>query len=138
MGTYDTGSSGPLLVLAFDEAHMLTERKTVETRHWSNFNELRHALRALHRFSCFTLFMSTTGKISQFTSAPEEDDSLRLFIRQLILIQPFTDVGFDTLAQKVSLAGDWDLDRVTTNSHMAHLGRPLCVLMPHPSECLFS
>jgi hypothetical protein len=120
---------GPLVILAFDEAHTLTGRKTtLSSTQWSNFSELRHALRALHRFSCFSLFMSTTGKISQFTSAPEEDLSLRILSGDLILIQPFTDLGFDTLAHKISLLDDWDLEQVTTTSHMAHLGRPLYVL----------
>ena len=119
---------GPLIILAFDEAHTLTDRKTKESTPWSNFSELRHALRALQRFPCFSLFMSTTGKISQFTSAPDEDFSLRILRGDLVLIQPFTDLGFDTLAKKISLNGDWDLDKLTTNSHLAHHGRPLCVL----------
>jgi len=38
--------------------------------------------------------MSTTGKISQFTSAPTEYFSLRILSGGLFLIQPFTDIGF--------------------------------------------
>jgi hypothetical protein len=71
--------------------------------------------------------MSTTGKISQFTSAPEEDFSRRIISGELVLIQPFTDLGFDTLAQKISLSEDWDLPKLTSPVHMAHYGRPLCV-----------
>jgi len=72
--------------------------------------------------------MSTTGKISQFTSAPTEDFSLRILSGELFLIQPFTDVGFDTLAHKISLDEPWDLEELASNSHMVHLGRPLYVL----------
>jgi hypothetical protein len=121
-------SDGPLIILAFDEAHTLTERKNTHSTQWSHFSELRHALRTLHRFPCFSVFMSTTGKISQFTSAPTEDFSLRILSGELFLIQPFTDVGFDTLARKISLGKGWKLDELASNSHMAHLGRPLYVL----------
>ena len=99
---------GPLIILAFDEAHTLTERKNTHSTQWSHFSELQHALRTLHRFSCFSLFMSMTGKISQFTSAPTEDFSLRILSGDLFLIQPFTDVGFDTLARKIALDECWD------------------------------
>ena len=118
----------PLVILAFDEAHTLTDREGDREMAWSNFSELRHVLRALHRFPLFSLFLSTTGKISQFASAKDEDVSRRVIRGQLALIQPFTDLGFDTLAKPVSLEDDWELENVTTDSHIAHLGRPLCVL----------
>ena len=117
----------PLVILAFDEAHTLTDREGDREVAWSNFSELRHVLRALHRFPLFSLFLSTTGKISQFTSAKDEDVSRRVIRGQLALIQPFTDLGFDTLAKPVSLEEDWDLENVTTDSHIAHLGRPLYI-----------
>ena len=117
----------PLVILAFDEAHTLTDREGNREAAWSNFSELRHVLRALHRFPLFSLFLSTTGKISQFTSAKDEDVSRRVILGQLALIQPFTDLGFDTLAKPISLEEDWDLESVTTDSHIAHLGRPLYV-----------
>jgi len=56
------------------------------------------------------------GKISQFTS-PDEDTSKKIIIGDLILIQPFADLGFDTLAKQVALYGGWDLERVTADSH---------------------
>ena len=40
-------------------------------------------------------------------------------------IQPFTDLGFDMLANNVSLDGSWDLARVADDSHIVYLGRPL-------------
>ena len=115
----------PLVILAFDEAHTLTDREGQREGVWSNFSELRHVLRGLHYLPLFSLFLSTTGKISQFTSAKDEDISKRVINGTLTLIQPFTDLGFDTLATPVSLDGSWDLEKVTTDSHMAHLGRPL-------------
>jgi len=59
---------------------------------------------------------------------PTEDFSLRILSGELFLIQPFTDVGVDTLARKISLDEGWDLEELASNSHMVHLGRPLYVL----------
>jgi hypothetical protein len=116
----------PLVILAFDEAHVLT---TVQNGVlWSNFSELRHALRGLNRLPCFSLFLSTTGKISQFTPSKDDDVSLRVVDGDLTLIQPFTDIGFDALAIKISLSNNWTLEAVSSISHMAHYGRPLYVL----------
>lgn len=71
--------------------------------------------------------MSTTGKISQFTPTPKEDPSRRINSGDLTLIQPFRALGFDTLASVVSLQVPSDLETFTSDSHMAHLGRPLYV-----------
>jgi hypothetical protein len=114
----------PLVILAFDEAHTLTNREETGYATWSNFSVLRHVLRALYRFPLFALFLSTTGKISQFTS-PDEDTSKGIIVGDLILIQPFTDLGFDTLAKQVTLDGHWDLERVTADSHIVYMARPL-------------
>ena len=62
--------------------------------------------------------------MSQFTS-PFEDTSNRIIVGGLSLIEPFTDLGFDILAEKISLNSGWTLERVTADSHIAHLGRPL-------------
>ena len=100
-------------------------RSTLNRRRY--FSVLRHVLRALYRFPLFALFLSTTGKISQFTS-PNEDTSKRIIIGDLTLIQPFTDFGFDTLAKEVAIValdGHWNLKRVTADSHIVHMGRPL-------------
>jgi hypothetical protein len=114
----------PLVILAFDEAHTLTNREETGYAAWSNFSVLRHVFRALHRFPLFALFLSTTSKISQFTS-PDEDTSKRIIIGDLISIQPFTDFGFDTLAKQVSLDGHWNLERVTADLHIVYMARPL-------------
>jgi hypothetical protein len=116
--------------LAFDEAHTLTARVVTDSGTWPNFSALRHVLRALHRFSLFSLVLSMTGKISQFTSAPDEDVSKRILAGELFLIQPFTDLGFDTLAEKISVA-DLNLAAFIGDSHIVHIGRPLYVLSPH-------
>ncbi|KIL67286.1 hypothetical protein M378DRAFT_9526 [Amanita muscaria Koide BX008] len=127
-----SGETDPLVILAFDEAHTLTwpaalaltKREATGYATWSNYSVLRHVLRALHNFPLFALFLSTMGNISQFIS-PNEDTSGRIIIGDLKLIQPYTDLGFDTLANKVVLDGHWNLERVTEDSHIVHMGRPL-------------
>jgi len=110
----------PVIILAFDEAHTLM----ISRGNWSNLSAMRHVLCNLLRFPVFSLFLSTTGKISQFTSRVE-DSSDRVTHGSLKLIRPFTDLGYDTLAIKVSLDGSWNLERVTDDSHIVRLGRPL-------------
>jgi hypothetical protein len=77
----------------------------------------------------FSLFLSTTGKISQFTSAVDEDLSKRVVEGTLVIIQPYTDLGFDPLANVMELDGPWDLGRATHDSQICSLGRPLCVTL---------
>jgi hypothetical protein len=121
LGSQDKDQGGPLLILALDEANALVNMESKKAR-WSHFNESRHILWALQPQSCFALFMSTTGQISQFVCAREEDSSLRILSGDLTQIPPFTNLSLDMLAQKVSLNCGWDLERVTTHAHMAHLG----------------
>jgi hypothetical protein len=93
----------------FNKAHTTTKQHQVAGKDWSVFNELRHTLRRLHGLPLFSLFLSTTGKISQFTSAIEEDLSKRVVKGKLIVIQPYTDLGFDPLACIIAADGLWNL-----------------------------
>jgi hypothetical protein len=118
---------GPCILLPFDEAHTMTLEKMVKDSqmYWSNWTELRHVLRNLYDSSVFSIVMSTTGKISLFTPAPGDDYSRRVYLRELVLIQPFTLVGFDALAKRVSLKGNWSLEKVASDAHIVRLGRPM-------------
>ena len=107
--------------------HTTTQRHQAAGEEWSVFNELRHALRRLHGLPLFSLFLSTTGKISQFTSAIEEDLSKRVVEGTLIVIQPYTDLGFDPLARIIAADGSWNLERLTEDSQTCSQGRPLYV-----------
>ena len=120
----------PLVVIAFDEAHTLTKRQQVQNSEWSVFYELRHALRGCHYQPLFSLFLATTGKITQFISMTE-DTSARVIEGLLLLIPPFTDLGFDHLAKKVSVGGTSNLEVFAGDAHMVSLGRPLLVLILH-------
>lgn len=128
IGAHPLGSlSGkhPRVILVFDEAHSLTGEEEIGAGKWSHFSELCHVLRALNKQPLFCLFLSTTGKISKFTSAKEEDPSRRVIESQLNLIQPFTDLGFDLLAPKLPNDKSLTVEDITLDSYIAHLGRPL-------------
>jgi hypothetical protein len=117
----------PVVILAFDEAHTLIDFKNVNDslQPWSAFSQLRRTLRSLNEYRLFSLFLSTTGKMTQFSSAPGDDSSTRVQIGQLYLIMPFTDLGFDQLAAKISVDGSLTLEDVAVIGHMVTLGRPL-------------
>jgi hypothetical protein len=119
----------PVIVLAFDEAHTLIDSKNMDDslQPWSAFSQLRRALRSLNEYRLFSLFLSTTGKMTQFSSARGEDSSTHVQIGQLYfkLIMPFTDLGFDQLAAKISVDGSLTLEDVAIIGHMVTLGRPL-------------
>jgi hypothetical protein len=116
------------VILEFDEAHTMTERPSDPESDWTNFSELRRALRYLQTLSLFSLFLSTTGKINQFVPSPQNEYSSRIIRRLLRLFQPFTDLGFDQLSQKVSIDGRLTIDDITSDDFIAHFGRPMYVL----------
>lgn len=120
--------SKPVITLCFDEAHTLTTRNGTSFEEWSMFNELRDALWMLQHLPVFTLFLSTTGKFSQITSVTREDISARIVAGDQILIPPFTDLGFDPIAEIISLDGQWNLEKLTADAYISLLGRPLFVL----------
>jgi len=74
----------PALILSFDEAHAWAK---VEDGCWSRFYELRRALRVIHSYPCFSVFLATTGKVNQFM--PDPGDSNRVMKAVLRLIAPF-------------------------------------------------
>jgi len=116
----------PMVIIAFDEAHVLTD-----TKHnpldgtWSKFSELRRGIRVLNPYPFFSLFLSTTGKIQDFTPPPHKDGSKRLERRALVLLPPFTELGFDQMVQSRISDGSATIDEVSTVEYMAMFGRPL-------------
>ncbi|TFY78103.1 hypothetical protein EWM64_g5907 [Hericium alpestre] len=93
---------GPTIILAFDEAHTMDVGLPKEA-----------------------LFMTTTGKISTFSAPSQEDASGRVLDRELFLIPPFCNLGFDQHAPKILRGSDMTLDQVVADEHIGRLGRPL-------------
>jgi len=99
-------SQEPLIILAFDEAHTLTQvAPTAQVAiqgliiAQTPFSHLRRVLRSIRDCRIFSLFLSTTGKITQFTSPRELDPSNRVQTGDLSLIPPFTALGWDHMVQ---------------------------------------
>ncbi len=116
-----------IVVLALDEAHTMTKLLPGAdgSPPWSAFSELRRALRALHDHGIFSLFLSTTGKVSQFSWAKEDDPSTRVRTGELDLIMPFTDLGFDQFADKSKMGAEFTVEAAASIDHIVTFGRPL-------------
>ncbi|KAI9445343.1 hypothetical protein H4582DRAFT_910849 [Lactarius indigo] len=115
----------PDVFIVFDEAHLLT----VPFKHegvQSHFVELCRALRILSDMSLFTFFLSTTGKISQFSPPRGRDASNRMNDGELITPKPFIYLGFDHLMKNHKIFDKYKtLKDVTSLDCIAHMGRPL-------------
>ncbi|KAH8991830.1 hypothetical protein EDB83DRAFT_2534946 [Lactarius deliciosus] len=121
----DTFESLRYVFLVFDEAHPLTRPFESEGMQ-SHFVELRRALRVLSDESLFTFFLSTTGKISQFSPPRGRDASHRMNDGELKTPTPFIYLGFDQLMRDRKVFDKYKtLDDVTSLECIAHMGRPL-------------
>lgn len=116
----------PLVVLAFDEAHNLTE--VPDNRGWSMYSELRRCLQQLLDFPIFTLFLSTAGKFHLFSPQRPKDPSSRVVLGHKRVLPPITETGFDQLALR-AIENQTTLDQVVGHEWICRLGRPLYVFM---------
>jgi hypothetical protein len=115
----------PLVILAFDEAHVLSaEKHECDTGYFSKFSELRRALRALNALPMFSVFLSTTGAIQNITPRPEFDTSGRVQKSEFLLLPPFTELGFDQMVRPID-DGALTIEEVSSIGFMACFGRPL-------------
>ena len=120
--------SKPLIILAFDEAHTLTQVASEDEDEGvigaqSPFSYLRRTLRSIRGENIFSLFLSTTGKITQFTSARAVDPSTRVQTGELSLIPPFTALGWDRLCDRLNL-DSFNFSDIGF-SYQVRLGRPM-------------
>ncbi|RPD71010.1 hypothetical protein L226DRAFT_513675 [Lentinus tigrinus ALCF2SS1-7] len=113
----------PLVVLCFDEAHMLTEHRDAMTT-VTLFEVIRRALHIIRRLPFFTLFVSTVANVEHFPPTPPLHSSSRLR-RHLPPFEPIVWTPLDVLAQRMSRDSSFTLAQVASTYHMAHLGRPL-------------
>ncbi len=117
----------PDVFIVFDKAHPLTTPFNPEgIQSHSSFVELRQALRVFSDELLFTFFLSTTGKISQFSLPRGCDASNRMNDGKLITPNPFIYFGFDHLMRNCKIFDKYKtLDDVTSLECIAHMGRPL-------------
>ncbi|KIL68319.1 hypothetical protein M378DRAFT_158863 [Amanita muscaria Koide BX008] len=115
----------PLVILAFDEAHvLLVEKHQSDIGYFSKFSELRRALRALKELPIFSVFLSTSGKIQNITPRAEDDGSGRVQKSKLVLLPPFIELGFDQMVGQIS-DGALTIETVSNIKFMVRFGRPL-------------
>jgi hypothetical protein len=113
--------------IAFDEAHPLAEHWD-KTTGLSNYIELRRALQVFSAYSLFTFFLSTTGKILQFSPPRARDPSNRINRGVFTPPRPFIELGFDQLMWNRKVLERYKtLEQVTSSECIAHMGRPLQV-----------
>jgi hypothetical protein len=111
----NVGDDEPLVVVEADEVHTMTIRRSHPPHESSNFGQFRRAMRSTNHCSLFSLFLSTTGKITQFTSSKDKDISGHFVAGMLLLIAPYTDLGFDQLAKKIAHDGNFTLADITSD-----------------------
>jgi hypothetical protein len=120
----DEGSRWPLVILAFDESHILTDNP--KDRNWTLFSELRRTLREIVDRPIFSLYLSTAGSFHLFSPDIKSDPSSRVTNADLLPLDPISEISFDDLAYPAQ-EGIVSLDRVVQMDWMSHLGRPMCV-----------
>ena len=122
------GMKRPLVVLAFDEAHHLTEFQ--DNRNWSIYSELRRCLCQLIGIPIFTLFLSTAGKFRLFSpdTGRQWDTSSRVMLGTKWVLPPITETGFGQFALP-AIENQTTLDNVVEDRWICRLGRPLCVFL---------
>jgi hypothetical protein len=118
----------PLIIFAFDEAHTLTQVASEDEDEGvigaqSPFSHLRRTLRSIRGENFFSLFLSTTGKITQFTSARAIDPSNRVQTGELSPIPPFTALGWDHLSSPLNL-DSFNFGNIDFQ-YQVRLGRPM-------------
>jgi hypothetical protein len=121
------------IYIALNKAHPLTMPFS-ECSAESNYSQLCQALNHLHELPLFTFFLSTTGKISEFTPSCGFDVSERLNHRDLNTPTPFIHLGFDQLMGSCKILKKYKtLNNVTTLECITHMGRPMYAM----SHCKF-
>jgi hypothetical protein len=117
------GSRWPLVILAFDESHILNEFP--RRCSWTVFSALRDTLQAIVSKPIFSLFLSTAGSLLQFSPEIESSPSGQVVNHSHRTLDPITEISFDDIAYP---AKEYTvlLSEVVTIKWISHLGRPLC------------
>lgn len=89
----------PILILAFDKAHILTE--FVYDQNQLIYSELQHCLSHLSSLPIFTLFLSTASKFHLFSPERPQEISKQVVQGHKWLLSSITETRFDQLALSV-------------------------------------
>ena len=118
-----TGPRRPLVVLVFDEAHILTDNPQHQTN-WNLFSELRRILRQINDLPIFSVFLSTARRFEKFSPEIRSDFSVRARDPDNRPLSPITEISFDDIAYP-ALKDTVTMKRVVDIDWISHLGRPL-------------
>ena len=124
------GPRRPLVVLAFDEADVLTDNLPGQD-HWNLFSELRRVLRRIMKFSILSLFLSTGGHFNKFSPDIHSDTSGRARDPRNHPLDPILECSFDEIAYPAP-EDTIAMNRVVEIDWISHLGRPLYVHSSYP------
>ncbi|KAI0691580.1 hypothetical protein C8Q76DRAFT_685638 [Earliella scabrosa] len=121
--------SEPLVVVCFDEAHMLTvsplKIDTGGLREPTLFGEFRRSFRLTRPLPIFFLFLSTVGSIEQFYPLPQYEVSSRLSRMDLNTFPPISYVQLHSLSHRFKPQEHWELSKVASTAFMTQCSRPL-------------
>ncbi len=112
------------IFITFDKAHSLTTPFTDEDLQ-TNFTELWRALRELRDYPLWTFFLSTTGKITQFSQPRGLNTSSRINWGKLITPSLYIYLGLDQLMESRKINMRNTLDDIISMDCVAHMGRPM-------------
>jgi len=124
------GPRRPLVILVFDEAHVLTDNPPGQPS-WNLFLELRRILQQFHDHAIFWVFLSTAGRFKQFSPDIHSDPLARAREPDNRPLDPITETSFDDVAYP-ALKDTVSLTDVISTDWISHLGRPLYVHPNHP------
>ncbi|KAI9507727.1 hypothetical protein F5148DRAFT_1376382 [Russula earlei] len=117
------GPRRPLVVLAFDEAHVLIDNPQSQ-KSWNRFLELRRILREITDLPIFSLFLSTAACFNPISPEIPSHPSARFIEPNYPSMTPISEISFDDIAYP-ALKGTVTIDRVVGIDWISHLGRPL-------------
>src|SRR6266849_289679 len=92
-----SGPRHPLVILAFDEAHTLTDYPQ-DQKDWNLYSELRRILRQIDHLPIFSLFLSTAGRFDKFSPEIYSDPSARARDPDNRPLDPISEISFDDIA----------------------------------------
>jgi len=118
-----TGPRRPLVILAFDEAHILTDNPRHQTN-WNLFSELQRILRQINDLPIFSVFLSTARRFEKFSPEICSEPSARARDPDNRPLSPITEISFDDIAYPAS-KDTVTMKRVVDIDWISHLGRPL-------------
>jgi len=127
------GPRRPLVVLSFDEAHLLTDNAEDLDSGPNLFFELHQVLQQIHKHPIFSLFLSTAGRFNLLSGCPQIQSDLSNRVRDPnhCPFDTISEISFDDLAYPAK-KDRVTLGRVVEIDWIAHLGRPLYVYSSHP------